>query len=273
MPSSDSIVIVPPSWLRTRSRTIESPRLRVTSTSKPSGRPQPLSRRRPATGRDAHEERARRRRRLPPTTGDPRLGEGILHRVWSSSATATASGVAMAAATSPSPPSTSIVTGKEMVFVSRIMFTRAATISSKGTCSVESREGCRGRGRSPGSAFRLQQRGAAGRLGVVQTARLETQERRDRLQVVLDPVVHLTNRRVLRQQEPVPAPKVGHVPQQDGRARHLPPRDERDAADHQHDVRAPLDLLDSRELVRRTPRRQQRSRARAQAGWSPRWRM
>jgi len=37
------------------------------------------------------------------------------------------------------PPSTSIVTGNEIVLVSRIMLTSAETISSKGTCSVTSR--------------------------------------------------------------------------------------------------------------------------------------
>ena len=67
--------------------------------------------------------------------------------------------------------------------------------------------------------LRLRQRGP--RLGRLQPPALEPQQRRDRLQVVLHPVVDLADRRVLRQQHAVAAPEVADVAQQDERARGL----------------------------------------------------
>ena len=59
------------------------------------------------------------------------------------------------------------------------------------------------------AAHRLRDRGL--RLGRRQPPALQAQQRRDRLQVVLHPVVDLADRRVLRQQQPVAAAQLGDV--------------------------------------------------------------
>ena len=60
---------------------------------------------------------------------------------------------------------------------------------------------------------------AARASGDCKRRRLEPQQRRDRLQVVLHPVVDLADRRVLRQQHAVAAPEVGDVAHEQQRAR------------------------------------------------------
>ena len=91
-------------------------------------------------------------------------------------------------------------------------------------------------------AFRLEQGhpSATGR----KPARLQPQEGRDGLQVVLDPVVHLPDGRVLGQQEPVEPADVGHVAQKDQTAGHLPVGQEGDAVDQHGHIGPPLHLLD-----------------------------
>ncbi len=48
-----------------------------------------------------------------------------------------------------------------------------------------------------------------------ETARLQPQERRDGLKVVLHPVVNLADRRVLREKKSVETAQVRHVPHED----------------------------------------------------------
>ena len=76
-----------------------------------------------------------------------------------------------------------------------------------------------------------------------QPAGLQAQQRRDGLQVVLDPVVDLADGGVLRQQQPVPAAQVGDVAHQHQRPGDLPVVEQRDAADQHGDVGPALDLL------------------------------
>ena len=84
------------------------------------------------------------------------------------------------------------------------------------------------------------------RLGVRQPPRLQPQQRRDRLQVVLDAVVDLADRRVLAHQQPVALAEVGDVTEQEHPAGDLVGRQDRHALAQQHDVGSLLELLDDR---------------------------
>jgi len=75
---------------------------------------------------------------------------------------------------------------------------------------------------------------------------LQAQERGDRLEVVLHPVVDLADGGVLGQQKPVQASHVGDVAEQDHGAGDRPVGHERDAVHEHHDVGSALDLLDDR---------------------------
>ena len=88
-------------------------------------------------------------------------------------------------------------------------------------------------------------------------AALEAQQRRDRLEVVLHPVVDLADGGVLRQQQPVAAAQLGDVADQHDGARHLAPIGDRQAPEHHGDLVAALDLLDGRlaEVERRLDQR------------------
>ena len=68
------------------------------------------------------------------------------------------------------------------------------------------------------------------RLRRLQPPRLQPQQRRDRLQVVLDPVVDLPDGGVLGEQLALPVPQLGHVPEQDQRPGPRPVHDQRDRA-------------------------------------------
>ena len=83
-------------------------------------------------------------------------------------------------------------------------------------------------------------------LGGRQPAGVEAQQRRDRLQVVLHPVVDLADGGVLGDEHPVPAPQVGHVAHEHDRPGGPAVLEQRDAA-HQHHHVAPLDLLGDRQ--------------------------
>ena len=122
------------------------------------------------------------------------------------------------------------------------MRTSDPTISSKGTSSPGSRDRI-----SWTSAMdrtrRSASRSASWPLPGSSATGLEPEQRRDRLQVVLDPVVHLADGGVLREQEPVEAAEVGDVAQQ-----HHGPRDrvlleQGRALDEDDDVGPALDLL------------------------------
>ena len=91
--------------------------------------------------------------------------------------------------------------------------------------------------------------------GEREPAALQAQQRRDRLQVVLHPVVDLADRGVLGQQQPVPAPQLGHVAGEHDRAGHRAVVDQRDAADEHGHVGLPLELLGDRRPRSRTPSR------------------
>ena len=82
--------------------------------------------------------------------------------------------------------------------------------------------------------------------GELKPPALQPQQRRDRLQVVLHPVVDLADRRVLRQQQPVPAAQLGDVADEHDRPGHRAVVEQRDAADQHRHVRRPLDLLGDR---------------------------
>jgi hypothetical protein len=71
---------------------------------------------------------------------------------------------------------------------------------------------------------------AAIALWVRATAPLEAEQRRDRLQVVLDPMVDLADRRVLRHQQPIANAQVGDVAQQQRRRRSIHSDDRRQSA-------------------------------------------
>ena len=94
-------------------------------------------------------------------------------------------------------------------------------------------------------AHRLRHR----RLGlrVLQPAGLQAQQRRDRLQVVLHPVVDLADRRVLADQQPVALAQVGDVADEQHAAGDLAAGQDRQAAAQQGDVRRLLELLDDRD--------------------------
>ena len=100
-----------------------------------------------------------------------------------------------------------------------------------------------------------QRDGAHPALGLVQRhpgrpvahpAGLEAEQRRDRLQVVLDPVVHLADGGVLGQEQPVEPAHVGDVAQQDHRPGDHAVGEQRDAVHEHDDVGPALDLLDDR---------------------------
>ena len=88
------------------------------------------------------------------------------------------------------------------------------------------------------------------RLG--QPAALEPEQRRDRLQVVLDPVVDLPDGGVLRHQQAVPTAELGDVAKQHERAVDPIGRHQGDAADDDRRLVA-LDLLDGRLTIEERP--------------------
>ena len=77
-----------------------------------------------------------------------------------------------------------------------------------------------------------------------QPAGLEPQQGRDGLQVVLHPMVHLANGRVLGEQEAVEPAHVGHVAEQHEASGDPRGADERGAMEQHGDVGPTLDLLD-----------------------------
>ena len=77
-------------------------------------------------------------------------------------------------------------------------------------------------------------------------AGLQPQQRRDRLEVVLHPVVDLADGGVLRQEQPVPLPQLAHVPQQQHPAGDGTTGHDRDAAGEQRDLGGLVDLFDHR---------------------------
>ena len=119
------------------------------------------------------------------------------------------------------------------------------------------------------------------RLGVRQPAGLQAQQRRDRLQVVLHPVVDLADRGVLAQQQPVALAQLGDVahqqqPAADRRLRRRRRRQDRHAPAQQRDVVALLELLDHRHPVARRPgapgrrgSRARRAASRPRLAWMP----
>ena len=78
-------------------------------------------------------------------------------------------------------------------------------------------------------------------------AGLQAQQRRDGLQVVLDPVVDLADGGILGQQEAVPPAQVADVAHEDQRAGHRAVVEQRDAAQHDRGVAPSLDLLGRRQ--------------------------
>ena len=97
------------------------------------------------------------------------------------------------------------------------------------------------------AAHRLRDR----RLGlrVLQPTGLQAQQRRDRLQVVLHPVVDLADRGVLADQQAVALAQVGDVAHQQHAAGDLAVGEDRQAAAQQRDVGRRLELLDDRDLL------------------------
>ena len=77
--------------------------------------------------------------------------------------------------------------------------------------------------------------------------RLDAEKRRDGLQIVLDPVVNLSDRGVLGHEQPVPPAQVAHVPEQHQRPGDHPLIEQRDAADDHRGLRF-AHLLDRREV-------------------------
>ena len=96
-------------------------------------------------------------------------------------------------------------------------------------------------------AHRLRHR----RLGlrVLQPAGLQPQQRRDRLEVVLHPVVDLADRRVLGHQHAVALADVGDVAHQQHAADDLAAGEDRHAAAQQRDVGEGLELLDHGQVL------------------------
>ena len=82
------------------------------------------------------------------------------------------------------------------------------------------------------------------RRPVAHPARLEAQQGRDRLQVVLDAVVHLADRCLLGQEQPVETPNVGDVAEQDHGPGDHTAGQQRDAVHEDDDVGSTFDLLD-----------------------------
>ena len=101
------------------------------------------------------------------------------------------------------------------------------------------------------AAHRLRHR----RLGlrVLQPAGLQAQQRRDRLQVVLHPVVDLADRGVLADQQAVALAQVGDVAHEQHAAGDLAVGQDRQAAAQQGDVGRRLELLDDRRSAARRP--------------------
>ena len=106
------------------------------------------------------------------------------------------------------------------------------------------------------------------RLGRLQPAALEPEQRGDRLQVVLHPVVDLADGRVLRQQQAVAAAEVGDVAQQHEHADDLVALEQRDRL-HQQRRLAPLDLLGDRAAGRGWRRRPRPGRSPSPPGAAP----
>ena len=105
------------------------------------------------------------------------------------------------------------------------------------------------------------------RFGRTEPPGLEPQQRRDRLQVVLHPVMDLADRRVLRQQHPVPAAEVADVTHQDHRADGLAAVEQRQDLREHGDVAA-FELLghgQPGDASRRACRRRRSRRRRAAA--------
>ena len=80
-------------------------------------------------------------------------------------------------------------------------------------------------------------------LGRRQAPTLQAQQRRDRLQVVLHPVVDLADGGVLGHEQPVASAQLRDVAEQHEPARHPPVVEQRDAPDQQRDLVPALDLL------------------------------
>ena len=117
-------------------------------------------------------------------------------------------------AASPASPSTVKRTGRSGDSrPSSTMRTRGRTISTNGTSSPASRDriSCT---RAIERMRRTDSSMAALASGDAEPPALQPQQRRDRLQVVLHPVVDLADRGVLREQQPVPAAQLGDVAQQ-----------------------------------------------------------
>ncbi len=113
---------------------------------------------------------------------------------------------------------------------------------------------------------------AAFASGLVEPPALQAQQRRDRLQVVLHPVVDLADRRVLAHQQAIALAEVGDVAYEQHAADHLAGGQDRHAPAEQHDVGRLLELLDHRRLVLEGAGAPHRRRSRARTAASrPRW--
>ncbi len=80
-------------------------------------------------------------------------------------------------------------------------------------------------------------------FGGIDAASLQAQQRGDRLEVVLHPMMDFPDRGVLCEKETVPPAHVGHVPDEDKAAGHLASGQEGDGPQQQGGVGTSLDLL------------------------------
>ena len=88
---------------------------------------------------------------------------------------------------------------------------------------------------------------------LVHSPGLQAQQGRDRLQVVLDPVVHLADGGIFGQQEPVQPPHVGDVAQEDHGAGDHAVGQQRDDVEQDDDIGPALDLFDHRPPIGQGP--------------------
>ena len=229
--------IVPSSSERTSVRTIDRPRPGGLVGSKPTGAPR---RRRPRRRRARRPSRRRPSTTVPPP---PPAGKAWSAAFWSSSLSTTASGVATAAGTTPGSPSTMQRIGRSgTAKASSAMRVRSRDDVEEGHVLARlAGEDLVHQGDRPHPADRLLDGGLG--LGRLEPAALQAQQRRDRLEVVLHPVVDLPDGGVLGQQQPVAPAQLGDVSQQDDGAGDLARRStQRDAAQGDGDLGPALEL-------------------------------
>ena len=199
---------------RTRSRTIDRPRLVGTSSEKSSPSPRPLSRISATALPSSLVEIERRRRPTWSLSAPPKSTKACSTALVSSSASATASGVARSVderAELAVDDDLDGVQGQHRVLDQQ--HERAHDLVEDDLLARLAREHLVHDGDRAHPALRLEQGGA--RLGLVAASGLEAQQRRDRLEVVLHPVVHLADGRLLVEDESVELAQVRDVAQQD----------------------------------------------------------